>query len=117
MSIKIVLLKSGETIITDAKELLSEDKICGYLLKNPHKILISKNNQVFLLEEEKNEEKDEYDSSWQISLSPWIALTKDKEIPIPPDWVVTIVDPIDSVTEIYEEKVNGKESQVSFTEE
>ena len=38
MSIKIALLKSGEQVVTDIKELLSEDKPVGYLFKDPEKI-------------------------------------------------------------------------------
>ena len=38
MSIKLALLKSGETVISDAKELISDDKMCGYLFTNPHKV-------------------------------------------------------------------------------
>ena len=34
MSIKLVLLKSGETLISDIKELVSEEKICGYIYEN-----------------------------------------------------------------------------------
>ena len=41
----------------------------------------------------------------QISLSPWILLTADKQIPVPTDWLVTMVDPLESVTEMYNEKV------------
>ena len=35
MSIKVALLKSGESVIADIKELISDDNICGYLLENP----------------------------------------------------------------------------------
>ena len=40
----------------------------------------------------------------QITLTPWILLTEDKEIVIPSNHVVTIVEPIDSVKEMYSEK-------------
>ena len=36
MSVKIALLKSGESVIADIKELISDEKVCGYLFKNPH---------------------------------------------------------------------------------
>jgi hypothetical protein len=49
-------------------------------------------------------------------MAPWIVLTSDKQIPVPPDWIVTIVEPIETVKEMYEEKVNGKDSQVSLIE-
>ena len=36
MSIKLALLKSGESVISDAKELIADDKVCGYLFDKPH---------------------------------------------------------------------------------
>jgi hypothetical protein len=49
-------------------------------------------------------------------MAPWIVLTSDEKIPVPLDWVVTIVEPIETIKKMYEEKVNGQDSQVSFTE-
>ena len=109
MSIKLVLLKSGETVISDAKELVSDDKVCGYLLNKPHKVETRKT--VLLVEENDNSK-----GNLEVSLSPWIILTNDDQIPVPPDWIVTIVEPIQTIKEMYEEKVNGQDSQVSFTE-
>lgn len=111
MSIKLALLKSGETVISDIKELISEDKVCGYLFNDPHKIEYRR--PVLLVEESKNMPSGEL----QISLSPWIILTSQNQIPIPPDWVVTIVDPIESVKVMYEGKIENEEHQMSFTEE
>ena len=42
MSIKLALLKSGENIISDAKELISDDKVCGYLFTKPHVVTYKK---------------------------------------------------------------------------
>jgi hypothetical protein len=109
MSVKLVLLKSGETVIADAKELISDGKVCGYLFTNPHKIEVSKT--VLLIEE-----NDDTKGDLEISLSPWIVLTIDTEIPVTPDWVVTIVEPIETIKKMYEEKVNVQNSEVSFTE-
>lgn len=107
MSIKLALLKSGETIISDIKELLEEEKLCGYVFHKPHKILTEK---TILLTEEKD-----YDSKLQVSLAPWIILTDEDTILVSPDWVITIVDPIISVKNLYEEKIN-ENYQVPFTE-
>ena len=109
MSVKLALLKSGENVISDVKELISDDKICGYLLKDPHVVEIRK---AVLLAEEYSEDSGEL----EVSLSPWIVLTSDLEIPVPPDWIVTIVEPIDTIKEMYEEKVNGKNSEVPSSE-
>ena len=110
MSIKLALLRSGETIISETKELISDDNICGYLFEDPH--IVKTENSVVLLEENDVDEGD-----ITVSLTPWIFLSKDTKIPIRPDWVVTIVEPIDSIREMYEDKVNGQESSVSSIEE
>lgn len=105
MSIKLVLLKSGETIICDAKELITpeQEKVIGYILNKPHKV--NTNRPVVFLSE--SEDPNAKDRTVEITLSPWILLTKSEDIPVPTDWVVTVVDPIDSVVEMYGEKVNG----------
>ena len=97
MSIQLFLLKSGEYIIADGKELISNQKPVGYLLDNPEKVTF--NSSVFFSEEEESEVK--------ISLSPWIILTTDTKITIPFDWVVTVVEPIESIKKIYN---NGKDN-------
>ena len=111
MSVKLVLLTSGENVISDIKELLSDDKLCGYLLSDPHKIEIR--NHVLLVEDENVKNARDL----EISMSPWIVLSKDKKIPVPPNSVITIVEPIDEVKKMYEEKVNGTNGKVSTSED
>jgi hypothetical protein len=108
MSVKIALLKSGESVIADIKELNCDEELCGYIFINPHKIEIS--NSMFL-----TEQLTESDSV-SITFSPWILFTSDDEIPVRPDWIVTIVEPIKTIKQMYEEKVNGKNCEVSSTE-
>ena len=105
MSIKLILLKSGETLISDAKEIVSKEKeiVIGYILNNPHKV--STNNPIIFLSEDEN--FNSKDKTVEITLSPWILLTSSDDIPVSTDWVVTVVNPIDSVQKLYEEKVNG----------
>ena len=112
MSIKLALLKSGETIISDAKELISQsdEKIYGYLFQNPHKINI---NKAILLTENASTE---IENSIDVTLSPWILLTLEDKIVVPYDWIVTIVEPIKNIIDLYEEKVNGKTSKMSSFE-
>jgi hypothetical protein len=110
MSVKIALLKSGESVIADIKELISDDKVCGYLFMNPHKMKVS--NSIFLTEESIEPE----DGTVSITFSSWILFTSDDEIPVRPDWIVTIVEPVKSIKEMYEEKVNGTECKVSSIE-
>jgi hypothetical protein len=51
-----------------------------------------------------------------VTFSSWILFSSDNEIPVRPDWVVTIVEPVKSIKEMYEEKVNGTEREVSSIE-
>tara|TARA_S200000501_G_C20369353_1_gene545501 strand:+ start:27 stop:341 length:315 start_codon:yes stop_codon:yes gene_type:complete len=100
MAVKLAILQEKEQVIADIKELVDEGNPVGYIFTNPHLVYADKQ---YLAEE--NE-----DRSIQITLSPWILLSADKEILIPKQQVVTIVEPIDSVKEMYSEKVNGSQS-------
>ena len=103
MSVKLAVLKSGEQVIADAKELVSKDeeKVRGYLFTRPHKVVTA---QPLLLTEEESQD----DNSLEVTLSPWIVLSADKEVVVPTDWVVTVVEPLESVVKMYKEKTDGK---------
>ena len=97
MSIKIALLKSGEQVVTDIKELMSEDKPVGYLFKDPETLTINKS---FLVSYS--------DTSVEISLTQWILMSSDRELAVPTDWIVTLAEPIDSVMKMYKDKIDAK---------
>ena len=101
MSVKLLLLKSGEQVISDVKELIRKDsdKVYGYVLHKPHEVVASK--AVVLTEDASD------DRNLEITLSPWILLTEDKSMTVPQDWIITIVNPIGSILKMYEEKTNG----------
>ena len=102
MSIKLVVLKSGEQVIADTKELVKEDVIRGILLNKPCKVRAAR--PVLLTEEENSEDA----GNVEITFSPFVLLSDDEDIIIPPDWIVTIVNPIESVVNLYQEKIDGK---------
>ena len=95
MTIKILLLKSGEDVIADLKEMVSPDeKVIGYFLTKPCVVkLIPKDSE------------DENKKETAIRMYPWMPLAKEKDIPLPTDWVVTIVTPIEKVEQMYKEDV------------
>ena len=99
MSVKLAILQSKEQVIAEIKELVDDGNPVGYIFANPHCVYADKQ---YLAE-------DNEDRSVQITLSPWILLTSDKEILVPKNQVITIVEPIDSVKEMYSEKVNGSD--------
>ena len=109
MTVKLAILKSGEDIVADIKEMVvgegDDARVVGYFLTKPCGVsLNSKNIKI-------DDEKDTY----QLKLFPWCPLTKQEKIPISADWVVTIVDPIDKITEMYTKEVleDGSESSSS----
>ena len=100
MSIKVAVLQSGEQIIAGMKEIVSEDKPIAYLFNQPHKIVL--NNQIVL-----SESKDK--SSVEVTLAKWILISDEDDIPVSVNQVVTLVEPVESVKKMYEEKLNGAE--------
>ena len=98
MTVKILLLKSGEDVISDVKEMISPDKkVIGYFLSKPCVVKLLP----------KTTEGNKRETS--ISMYPWMPLAKEKQIPLPTDWVVTMVTPIEKVETMYKEDVlNGK---------
>ena len=107
MTVKFLLLKSGEDIIANVNELSIEEKTVGYLLEKPYIVKINSGN-ISLESEETQENK------VSIVFYPYIPLTSQREIPIPSDWVITIVEPIEQLKRMYEEKTtktlkNGKQ--------
>ena len=99
MSIKLVLLKSGEEVIAETKEMVVDEKdpqIIGYLLHKPCLVKIRTDEEVT---------ESTVPKSFKVGMYPFIALSKDKTIPIPADWVVTMVEPIDNVLKMYQEDV------------
>ena len=109
MSIKLALLKSGENIIADIKELISDDKTCGYLFNNPH--VLGTRTPILLSED------NDLAGDVEISLSPWIILSSDEKVPVRSDWIVTIVEPVETIKKLYEEKANGQNSQTDSVDQ
>ena len=107
MSIKIAVLKSGDQLISDMKELMAENeqKVQAYMLVNPHTYEISEKQ--FMTEEE----KEVGDYGIDVSLLPRIILSKDKKMIIPTDSVLTVVEPLDSVTQLYLDKMSSFEME------
>tara|TARA_R100000329_G_scaffold67424_1_gene59174 strand:+ start:55 stop:459 length:405 start_codon:yes stop_codon:yes gene_type:complete len=103
MSIQLALLKSGEEVIADIKEIRqdSTDDLISYLFKNPYCVKI-KTTQVLV--EEKSRPKHE------LAYYKWMSLSNDDDIIVNKDWVVCITDPLETVKNNYEEKMNGRRS-------
>jgi hypothetical protein len=88
-----LILKSYEDLIADVKEMLSGDKVIGYVLDNPYLVRLEEGSQ---------------DLPARVSFYPYAPLSKDKSIPIPCDWVVSILEPLDEVKKSYLENLDAK---------
>jgi len=119
MTVKLLLLKSGEDLIADVQEMVfgedEEKRVVGYYLTRP---CIVKMRTPNLLTEE-NENQGPQKMGYQVTLHPWMPLTVDEKIPVPSDWVVTMVNPTEKLKEMYIEDVinHGKNTQDSITDE
>ena len=100
MSIKLAILKSGEHVISDVKELVADEKLHGYLFQNAY--TIEARSPEFITEEQK--ETGMHDV--EVMLRPWLIFSEERKVPVRADWLVTIVEPVVRLKEIYEERIN-----------
>ena len=97
MTIKVLVLKSGEDVIADIQEMMSsENQVMGYFLTKPCVVKIQAKG-------------DGQDVS--VRMHPWMPFAREKMIPLSTDWVVTMVTPVESIQEMYQKQVleDGKE--------
>ena len=61
------------------------------------------------------EESPDQKSAYKISMFPWMPLSEDSKIPVPADWLVTMVEPKEQLRKMYLEEVvgNGQDNQDS----
>ena len=112
MTVKLLLLKSGEDVVADVQEMVipgDEDKrIVGYYLDAPHRVK--------LIAEAPKDGTTQHRS--RIQMIPWLPLSKDRTIPIPSDWVVTIVNPHDEVRDMLIKRLEEiNEAEAASTDE
>ncbi len=112
MTVKLLLLKSGEDIISDIQEMVVEDpngdqkRVIGYFLTKP--CVVKLRDASLAAEQETRKE-----NAYNVTMYPWIPLSKDKVIPLTVEWVITMVNPADQVKKMYEEDIlpDGKTNQ------
>ena len=108
MTVKLMLLKTGETVISDAKEVVQDESVRGYLLKQPHYVRSQEKN--VLMESDSDNANYELD----VMLTPWMILSSDKDFVVTADYVATICEPITSIKDMYLRKT--EETPLSETE-
>ena len=115
MTIKLMLLKSGEDVIADVSEMLvgegNERRVVGYHLDRPCVIKMINPN---LTETKGNTKK----AGFEVSLFPWLPLTPETKIPITADWLITMVEPTAKLKEMYiEDVLSGPDSKDSSSDD
>ena len=90
MSIKLALLKSGEYIISNIKEGILDDKLVCFVLENPCSVTV---NGQYAINDEKNK--------YSVTFNRWPVFSKDIAVQVLPDWLATVVEPVDSLKELY----------------
>ena len=122
MTVKLVLLKSGEDIVADVSEMIVGDendkdnppRVIGYYLNKPCVVRMTDARNLPELQKG-NEQKQGY----SVSLFPWMPLSKEDKIPIPADWMITMVEPVSKLSQMYDEDIvkNGKNNQSDSTDD
>ena len=122
MTVKLVLLKSGEDIVADVSEMVVGDendkdnppRVIGYYLNRPCVVRMTDSRNLPELTKG-NEQKQGY----SVSLFPWMPLSKEDKIPIPADWMITMVEPVTKLAQMYDEDIvkNGKDNQSDSTDD
>tara|TARA_Y100001980_G_C14532342_1_gene308462 strand:- start:55 stop:408 length:354 start_codon:yes stop_codon:yes gene_type:complete len=101
MTIKVLVLKSGEDVIADVQEMVSPttEQVMGYFLSSPCVVKLQAKDM-------------SAESEVSVRMHPWMPIAREKMIPINADWVVTMVTPVEKIQEMYETKVlkDGKET-------
>ena len=113
MSIKLVMLKSGEDIIADVKEIKSNEDVIGYYFDFPLVVKMYQPEEPTLLTEDGSNKA--FSSKFHVRFFPWIPLSEDKEIPCSADWVITMVEPVKKLKLQYQESLNNGKNDKNST--
>ena len=111
MTIKLALLKSGEEVISDIGEMVTDKKtVVGYYFTNPCRAILTTS-------EDEGEADDEIEGvetpPVSIKLLPWLPLANEDTIPVVADWVISIVEPQPKLKELYKKACENYEKRKS----
>ena len=102
MTIKLILLKSGEDLIADVTEMAVGEEGS---IESPKRVIGYFFDKACIVKLKEGQEHSENKSAFQVSMFPWMPLSKDQKIPVTADWVITIVEPVTKLTEMYVEDI------------
>ena len=111
MTIKLALLKSGEEVISDIGEMVTDKKtVVGYYFTNPCRAILTTSDD----EDDDEEDYNEIETPpVSIKLLPWLPLANEDTIPVVADWVISIVEPQPKLKELYTKACENYEKRKS----
>ena len=107
MSVSLLLLRSGEEIITEVQEVFdpeTKDPV-GFKLHKPFRLEIVSDEGELIFNREKG---------YQLSWFPWAPLSKEKDFFLPADHVITAYDPLDSIMDQYIQAIKEDQYEKNF---
>ena len=108
MAIKLALLKSGEEVISDITEMVTEKQVVvGYYFANPCRAILTTPE----IQVDESQELDKKPVS--IKLLPWLPLADEEKIPVVADWVISIVEPQPKLKDLYTKACENYEKRKS----
>ena len=108
MAIKLALLKSGEEVISDITEMITEKQVVvGYYFANPCRAILTTPE----IQVDESQELDKKPVS--IKLLPWLPLADEEKIPVVADWVISIVEPQSKLKDLYTKACENYEKRKS----
>ena len=108
MAIKLALLKSGEEVISEITEMITEKQVVvGYYFENPCRAILT------TPEIEVDEEQAPAKKPVSIKLLPWLPLADEEKIPVVADWVISIVEPQPKLKDLYTKACENYEKRKS----
>ena len=108
MTIKLALLKSGEEVISDIDEMVTDKQaVVGYYFTNPCRAILT-TPEIDVDDEQALDKK-----PVSIKLLPWFPLANEEKIPVVADWVISIVEPQPKLKELYTKACENYEKRKS----
>ena len=108
MSVKLLLLKSGEEVITEVKEIVdpeTKDPV-GFHMHKPFRLdIVSNAEDGIVINETKG---------YQVSWFPWAPLSKERDFFLPGHHVLTAYEPLDTITEQYLNAIKEENYEENF---
>lgn len=103
MAVKLALLQSGETVITDVYQKVDQDdRVVSVVFKNPFCVELVTPSVDF------DAEEGEVEKEYAIRFWSWMPLTDDEEIKVNPDWIVSFTTPKEDILNSYQERMGDE---------